>query len=65
MLRFLDGHLNNVGSVNENFGREFLELYSIGKGAQMGADNYTTYTEQGRAVSRKGVFRMEPGQRIR
>ena len=46
MLRFLDGHLNNVGSVNENFGREFLELYSIGKGAQMGADNYTTYTEQ-------------------
>ena len=39
MLRFLDGHLNNVGSVNENFGREFLELYSIGKGAQMGADN--------------------------
>ncbi len=46
MLRFLDGHLNNVGSVNENFGREFLELYSIGKGAQVGADNYTTYTEQ-------------------
>lgn len=46
MLRFLDGHLNNVGNVNENFGREFLELYSIGKGTQVGADNYTTYTEQ-------------------
>ncbi|MGB3850942.1 MAG: DUF1800 domain-containing protein [Tunicatimonas sp.] len=46
MLRFLDGHLNEVGNVNENFGREFLELYAIGKGAQAGPDNYTTYTEQ-------------------
>lgn len=46
MLRFLDGHLNEVGNVNENFGREFLELYSIGKGPQIGLDDYTTYTEQ-------------------
>ncbi|MGB3776979.1 MAG: DUF1800 domain-containing protein [Tunicatimonas sp.] len=46
MLRFLDGHLNDVGNVNENFGREFLELYSVGKGPQIGANNYTTYTEE-------------------
>ena len=46
MLRFLDGHLNVVGNVNENFGREFLELYSVGKGPQIGANNYTTYTEE-------------------
>ncbi len=46
MLRFLDGHLNEVGNVNENFGREFLELYSVGKGPQSGPNNYTTYTEE-------------------
>ncbi len=46
MLKFLDGQLNEVGNPNENFGREFLELYSVGKGPQVGADNYTTYTEQ-------------------
>ena len=46
MLKFLDGQLNEVGNPNENFGREFLELYSIGKGPQAGPDNYTNYTEQ-------------------
>ena len=46
MLKFLDGQLNEVGNPNENFGREFLELYSIGKGQQVGPDNYTNYTEQ-------------------
>ena len=46
MLKFLDGQLNVVGNPNENFGREFLELYSIGKGPQIGSDNYTNYTEQ-------------------
>ena len=46
MLKFLDGQLNEVGNPNENFGREFLELYSIGKGPQAGPDDYTHYTEQ-------------------
>ena len=46
MLKFLDGQLNDVGNPNENFGREFLELYSIGKGPQSGPDDYTHYTEQ-------------------
>ena len=46
MLKFLDGHLNEVGNPNENFAREFLELYSVGKGPQLGPDNYTNYTEQ-------------------
>lgn len=45
MLRFLDSRLNVVGRPNENFGREILELYTIGKGPQTGADNYTNYTE--------------------
>ena len=45
MLIFLDGKLNEVGRPNENFAREFFELYSIGKGAQRGPNDYTNYTE--------------------
>jgi uncharacterized protein (DUF1800 family) len=32
MLKLLDGDLNVKGSVNENYARELLELYSIGRG---------------------------------
>ncbi|WKN31251.1 DUF1800 domain-containing protein [Porifericola rhodea] len=45
MLRFLDGNLNEVGKPNENFAREFLELYTVGKGPQIGPTDYTHYTE--------------------
>ncbi|MEO1254270.1 MAG: DUF1800 family protein [Bacteroidota bacterium] len=34
MLVFLDGRLNVKGSVNENFARELLELYSVGRGLE-------------------------------
>lgn len=34
MLRLLDGNLNVNGGVNENYGRELLELYSIGRGLE-------------------------------
>ncbi len=34
MVRFLDGDQNVEGRINENFGREFLELYTIGKGLE-------------------------------
>lgn len=46
MLVHLDGRLNDVGRPNENFAREFFELYTIGKGDQVGPDDYTTFTEQ-------------------
>lgn len=46
MMIFLDGNENDRNNVNENFGRELLELYSIGKGPQVGAGDYTNYTEQ-------------------
>jgi len=52
MLQFLDGRLNVKGSPNENYARELLELYSIGRGLE-GADkgnneagDYGTFTEQ-------------------
>ena len=45
MLVHLDGRLNDVGRPNENFAREFFELYTIGKGEQVSADDYSTFTE--------------------
>jgi uncharacterized protein (DUF1800 family) len=34
MLRLLDGSLNVKGSVNENYSRELIELYTIGRGLE-------------------------------
>ncbi|MCG8700005.1 MAG: DUF1800 domain-containing protein, partial [Bacteroidales bacterium] len=45
MLIYLDGATNVVGNYNENFAREMFELYSIGKGPQLGDGDYTNYTE--------------------
>lgn len=46
MLVLLDNRLNEFVKPNENYAREFLELFTIGKGQEIGAGNYTTYTEQ-------------------
>ncbi len=45
MLLFLNGASNNVFSPNENYSRELLELYTLGKGPQIGPGDYSTYTE--------------------
>jgi uncharacterized protein (DUF1800 family) len=45
MLYFLNGYQNNKFSPNENFSRELLELFTIGKGPQIGEGDYTNYTE--------------------
>lgn len=45
MLIFLNGNQNSVQSPNENFARELLELFTIGKGPQIGPGDYTNYTE--------------------
>ncbi len=45
MSFFLDNYNNRVGQPNENFARELLELYTIGKGEQVGPGDYTTYTD--------------------
>ena len=45
MLRFLNGNVNSRTSPNENFAREILELYTLGKGDLAGPGDYTTYTE--------------------
>lgn len=46
MLRFLNGNLNTKTGLNENYARELLELFTIGKGALAGPGDYTTFTEQ-------------------
>ncbi len=45
MSRYLNNNVNRKGSPNENYAREFLELFTILKGEQIGTDNYTNYTE--------------------
>lgn len=45
MLRYLSGNQNRVGAPNENYGRELMELFTLGKSALIGPGNYTTYTE--------------------
>ena len=40
MVQYLDNVDNHKGSVNENYGRELLELFSMGVGMD-GKDNYT------------------------
>jgi uncharacterized protein (DUF1800 family) len=45
MLIYLNGHQNSKNSPNENFAREFFELFTIGKGPQIGPEDYTNYTE--------------------
>ncbi|MBL7777689.1 MAG: DUF1800 family protein [Chitinophagales bacterium] len=46
MLRFLSGFENTVHAPNENFARELLELFTIGKGPLAADGDYTTYTEK-------------------
>ena len=45
MLDYLDNTQNNNNNPNENYAREYLELFTILKGEQIGEGNYTNYTE--------------------
>ena len=45
MLQYLSGALNTSTAPNENYSRELLELFTIGKGPLVGNGDYTNYTE--------------------
>ncbi len=45
MLVYLNNNSNSAINPNENFAREFFELFTIGKGPEIAAGNYTNYTE--------------------
>ncbi len=53
MLLFLNGATNTLYSPNENYARELLELYTIGKGPQIGPGDYTNYKEEDVAAAAK------------
>ena len=46
MLRYLNGNQNTKNAPNENYARELLELFTIGKGDLAGPGDYTNYTEE-------------------
>lgn len=46
MLNYLNGRDNTKQAPNENYARELLELFTLGKGELAGPGDYTTYTEQ-------------------
>lgn len=45
MLLYLNGNENVNGAPNENYARELLELFTIGKGDLAGPGDYSNYTE--------------------
>jgi uncharacterized protein (DUF1800 family) len=45
MLIYLNNTANTKSAPNENYAREFFELFTIGKGPQIADGNYTNYTE--------------------
>ena len=45
MLQYLNGTQNTKNAPNENFARELMELFTLGKGESAGTGDYTTFTE--------------------
>jgi uncharacterized protein (DUF1800 family) len=45
MLIYLNGYRNSASAPDENYARELQELFTIGKGPQVGPGDYTNYTE--------------------
>ena len=45
MLNYLNGRDNTGKAPNENYARELLELFTIGKGPLVGPGDYSNYTE--------------------
>ncbi len=69
MLVFLNGNQNSANSPNENYAREVLELFTLGKGPQIAEGDYTNYTEEDvRALARaltgwrtRNLYNTAPG----
>lgn len=46
MLNYLNGRDNTKQAPNENYARELMELFTLGKGPLAGPGDYTTFTEE-------------------
>jgi uncharacterized protein (DUF1800 family) len=55
MLIYLNGNTNSNRAPNENYARELMELFTLGKGDLAGPGDYTTYTEQDVAAFAKAL----------
>lgn len=64
MLRYLNNTQNTKNNPNENFAREFFELFTIGKGPTIGPGDYTNYTEDDIVEASKVLtgFRIRPNR---
>lgn len=70
MLVWLDGDTNQRAAPNENYGREFMELFTLGRGrytqedVRQAARAFTGYTvdRQGKVTFRPG--RHDPGEKV-
>ena len=61
MLFYLNGNQNTKFAPNENYARELLELFTVGKGELAAPGDYTTFTEE----DVKEIARVLTGWRIR
>ena len=64
MLIYLNNTNNNKNAPNENYAREFLELFTIGKGPQIGPGDYTNYTEEDVVVGAKLLTGIRANTRL-
>jgi hypothetical protein len=72
MLRYLNGNQNTKNAPNENYARELLELFTIGKGPLIAAGDYTHYTEYDISEIAKiltgwrdrGFYTIDPSQTV-
>jgi uncharacterized protein (DUF1800 family) len=67
MVAFLDGRQNRKGTPNENYGRELLELHTLGvdggytqRDIQEIARCFTGWTLEDRFLRHRGAFRFDP-----
>ncbi len=56
MLEYLDGRRNKLGAVNENYGRELMELFTLGPRDEDGNDNYLQFDVRGFARALTGFY---------
>ena len=60
MMLYLNGSTNTVIAPNENYARELLELFTIGKGPIIGPGDYTNYTETDIAAVARILTGLKP-----
>lgn len=61
---YLNNNQNVAASPNENYAREFLELFTIGKGPAIAIGNYTNYTEADISQAARVLTGIKPSNTV-